>query len=67
MALNLPVASCRCWNTTALGVDRVDRPFFQRGLERTEGQVVLVVTPQPQLGGVFHGLSISGLSYQSSG
>ena len=38
----------------ALRVDRVDGAVEQGVLERTEGQVVLVVAPHPQLGRVVH-------------
>jgi hypothetical protein len=55
IALNLPVASWRCWNF-ALGVDRIDNTLFQRRFQRTEGQVALVVALQPQFRRVFHGV-----------
>ena len=38
----------------ALGVDRIDGAVEQRRLQRAEGQVVLVVALQPQLGRVLH-------------
>ena len=38
----------------ALGVDRVDGALLERGLQRPERQVVLVVTLEPQLGRVVH-------------
>ncbi len=37
-----------------LRVDRVDDALFQRGLQRTEGQVMLVVALEPKLGRVLH-------------
>ena len=37
-----------------LRVDRVDDALLERGLERPEGQVALVVALEPQLGGVVH-------------
>ena len=45
----------------ALRVDRIDDALFQRRLERTEGQVVLVVTLEPQLGRVLHRLQHLGV------
>ena len=45
----------------ALGIDRIDDALFQRRLQRTEGQVVLVVTLEPQFGRVLHGLQHLGI------
>ena len=54
MDLNLPVASDSCESGPGLHVHRVDDALLERRLERAEGQVVLVVAPQPQLGRVLH-------------
>jgi hypothetical protein len=45
----------------ALGVDRIDDALFQRRLQRTEGQVALVVALQPQFGWIFHGIQHLGI------
>ena len=45
----------------ALGVDCIDYALFQRGLQRTEGQVVLLVTLELQLRRVVHGLHHLGI------
>ena len=39
---------------TALDIDRVNDALFQRGFQRTEGQVVLVIALKPQFRRVFH-------------
>jgi hypothetical protein len=45
----------------AVGVDRIDRAVEQGGLERPEGEVVLVVSSQPQLAGAGFEPATSGL------
>ncbi len=45
----------------ALRVDRIDNALFQRGLQRTLGQVVLVVTHGLQFGWVFDGVQELGI------
>ena len=59
IALNLPGRLLEMLEDLALGVDRVDDALLQRGLQRTERQVVLVIPPQPQLGRVVHGIRAS--------
>jgi hypothetical protein len=66
IALNLSVASWRCLRG-ALGVDYIEYALFQRTIKRMEGQVVLVVTLEPQLRRVVHWLQHLGIVVQSSG
>ena len=54
MAFELAGGFLQVLEDLALGVDRVDRAVEERGLQRPEGQVVLVVAAQPQLRGVVH-------------
>ena len=45
----------------ALRVDRVDDPVQQRRLQRSEGEVVLVIALEPQLGRVLHRIEHLGV------
>ena len=52
--LDLPGRLLQVLEHLALRVDRIHRAVQQRGLERTEGEVVLVIAAQPQLRRVVH-------------